>query len=108
MRSSDTLGSRLFGLMNIAAFVTWAMVLVLLIDSPADDFPYSRAAALISLCGFLVAFVLNSLFDDRGRFAWGFTVAEGVCALMTCVFWNDTLAPILIVVFMAGCGMRLG
>ena len=60
------------------------------------------------MCGFLVAFVLNSLFDDRGGFAWSFTVAEGACALLTCVFWTDTLAPILIVVFMAGCGMRLG
>jgi signal transduction histidine kinase len=101
---------RLFGGMIIAAYVTWAAVFVLLIDAPLSRFGGNRSAAIACLWGFLAAVVLKQLVE-RPKLNLPTALllaAEGVLALMVCLLWRDTYAPILAIVFMADCAMVLG
>ena len=99
---------RFLSLRNIAAYVTWLAVLVLLLDTPTSNFNGTRVLALACMCGFLAAFVLKVLLEQRGPLAQVLLAIEGICALLTCAYWPDMLAPILTVIFMADCGTVLG
>jgi signal transduction histidine kinase len=111
MDSSSGLLRRYFGAMNIAAYVTWVAILVLLFDGAPRHFLHTRAEPLLCLVAFLAVFVIKQAYDDRtprGWISWALVAVEGALALLTCVFWTPTsVAPILTIVFMADCGMVL-
>lgn len=98
--------------MNIAAYVTWTTLVVLLFDTPARFFLVGRLEALAFLVAFLVTFLVKQVFEERHpmpKITWALLVLEGLFALLTCIFWAPTsVAPILTIVFMADCGMMLG
>jgi signal transduction histidine kinase len=102
---------RFFGALNIAAYVTWLTLLLLLVDSGPRYFLYSRVEALVCLVAFLVVFVGKQIHDDRhpaSGITWALLTLEGLLALVTCVFWSPlSVAPILTIVFMADCGLML-
>lgn len=103
---------RFFGAMNIAAYVTWVALLVLLLDSAPRYLLRTQAEAMACLVAFLVVFVIKQLHDERrgtGWLTWALLALEGALALLTCVFWApSSVSPILIIIFMADCGMVLG
>jgi signal transduction histidine kinase len=103
---------RFFGALNIAAYVTWLALVVLLIDSAPRYFLYTKWHAFGCLAAFLVIFIAKQIHDDRvptSRLTWLLMALEGGVALLTCVFWTPTsVAPILTIVFMADCGLVLG
>ena len=101
---------RLFGAMIMAAYVTWAAVFVLLIDTPLSRFDGTRSAAIACVWAFLAVVVLKQLVE-RPKLNLPTSLllaAEGVLALLVCLFWRDTYSPILAIVFMADCAMVLG
>jgi signal transduction histidine kinase len=102
----------LFSTLNIAAYCTWAVLLVLLLDSPPQVFPQGRGAALACLVGFLVVFVGKQLRGNPyagGAALWLPLALEGALALLTCAFWSPrSVAPILTIMFMVDCGLALG
>jgi signal transduction histidine kinase len=112
MDSSSSLVGRYLGAMNIAAFVTWVAILVLLFDGEPRHFLYTRTEALVCLVAFLAVFVAKQVVEVRrpaSVIVWILLAVEGALALATCVFWTPTsVAPILTIVFMADCGMMLG
>jgi len=101
---------RLFGGMIVAAYITWAAVFVLLIDTPLSRFDGTRSAAIACAWGFLLVVVLKQ-WVERAKlnlFTAILLAAEGALALMVCYFWRDTYSPILAIVFMADAAMVLG
>lgn len=112
MESSGSLVRRYLGAMNIAAFVTWVAILVLLFDGQPRHFLYTRTEALVCLVAFLAAFMVKQAVEihrPTSVFVWILLAVEGALALITCVFWTpSSVAPILTIVFMADCGMMLG
>ncbi|HEX6639165.1 MAG TPA: sensor histidine kinase [Steroidobacteraceae bacterium] len=111
MSPAPTLG-RYFGAMNVAAFVTWLALMVLLFDAAPHFFLRTRAEAAACMVAFLVVFVVKEVHECRhGRsVTWGVLLAlEGAVVLLTNVFWAPFgYAPILTIMFMADCGMMLG
>ena len=98
--------------MNVAAYVTWVALLVLLYDSGPRYLLYTRVEALICLLVFLAIFLGKQIHDDRhpaSAVTWVLLALEGVAALAACVFWSPAgVSPILTIVFMADCGLMLG
>ena len=103
---------RFFGALNIAAYVTWLTLVVLLLDSQEEYFLVTKWHAFAYLVVFLAIFVAKQIHDDRmpmNRLTWFLLTLEGAVALLTCVFWAPTsVAPILTIVFMADAGLVLG
>ena len=103
---------RFFGALNVAAYITWLTLVVLLFDSPSRYFLVTKWHAFAYLVIFLAIFVLKQIHDDRvpmNRLTWALLALEGAVALLTCVFWSPTsVAPILTIVFMADAGLVLG
>jgi signal transduction histidine kinase len=103
---------RFFGALNIAAYVTWLTLVVLLFDSPSRYFLVTQWHAFAYLVVFLAIFVAKQIHDERApmnRLTWFLLALEGCVALLTCVFWSPTsVAPILTIVFMADAGLVLG
>ena len=103
---------RFFGALNIAAYVTWLALVVLLFDSPSRYFLVTKWHAFAYLVVFLAIFVAKQIHDDRApmtRLTWFLLTLEGLVAVLTCVFWSPTsVAPILTIVFMADAGLVLG
>ena len=96
------------GALNIAAYLTWLAILVLMLDSAPRHFLHTRYEALACLFGFLVVFVVKQA-RPGDRVSWPLLVLEGILALLTCVFWSPTtVAPILTIVFLVDCGLVLG
>jgi signal transduction histidine kinase len=96
--------------MIVAAYVTWAAVFILLIDSSMARFNGMRPAAIACMWGFLAVVVVKQLVE-RPKLNLPTALllaAEGVLALLVCTFWRDTYSPILAIVFMADCAMVLG
>jgi hypothetical protein len=112
METSGSLVRRYLGAMNIAAFVTWLAILVLLFDGQPRHFLYTRIEALVCLVAFLAVFMVKQAVEfhrPASVFVWVLLAVEGALALITCVFWTpSSVAPILTIVFMADCGMMLG
>jgi signal transduction histidine kinase len=112
MHSASSPLGRYFSAMNIAAYVTWAALMALLFDSHPRYLLISRVEAAASMVAFLVTFLVKQYHDERGSLGpvtWLLLALEGLLALATCVFWSPTsVAPVLIIVFMADCGMVLG
>ena len=112
MTSSTGPLARLFTGMNLAAYVTWVAVLVLLLDSAPRHLLRGRVEAIACLVGFLAVFVIKQLRSDqhrKGIVLWLMLAVEGALALLTCVFWSPGMvAPILTIVFVADCAMVLG
>src|SRR5262245_938315 len=110
MTSAWNVLRELFRPLNIAAYVTWFAVLVLLLDAPAQSFPGgSRLAALASMGVFLAAFVVKGNFAP-GRAHWSdypLLAVEGAAALGLCVAWHHSMTPVLTIVFIADCAMLL-
>lgn len=102
----------LFSTLSIAAYVAWAMLLVLLLDSPERFFSRTRVEAAACMVGFLLVFMAKQLVirqPGRGALVLVLLAIEGALALLTCIFWSPgTVAPILTIVFMADCGLVLG
>jgi signal transduction histidine kinase len=110
MERSPSRLRRLFGGLIMAAYVTWAAVFVLLLDTPESRFDGTRAAAIFCMCAFLAVVILKQLLE-KPQFDLPTAVllaAEGVLALAVCMLWKDTLSPILTIIFMADCAMVLG
>ena len=104
--SSNPLRPYIGGL-NFAAYLTWAVMLVLLIDGSPRFLLHTRAEAVACLVAFLVVFVVK-----QGRFfarvSWLMLGIEGALALLTTVFWSPaTVSPILTIVFIVDCGLEL-
>ena len=100
---------RLFSGMIVAAYITWVAVFVLLIDTPLHRFDGTRSAAITCLLGFLVVVVTKQLVE-RPKLDVPTALllaAEGVLALLACMFWRDTYSPILAIIFVADCAMVL-
>jgi len=98
----------LFQPMNIAAYVTWIAVFIVLIDAPLVDFrDGNRAVAIAVLTIFLVAFVVKRLVRP-GEPHWSdypLLALEGLTTLALCVVWARSMAPVLAIVFIADCAM---
>ena len=95
------------GALNVAAYLTWAVILVLLLDTPQRFLLHTRLEALGCLVAFLVVFVVKQS-RDGDRIFWLLLGLEGVLALLACVFWSPTtVAPILTIVFIVDCGLAL-
>jgi signal transduction histidine kinase len=103
---------RYLGAMNIAAYVTWSALMVLLFDSSQRMLLHSRAEAVACMVAFLAVFIVKQAHEDHAGMSTtcGVLLAvEGALALLTNVFWAPFgYAPILIIMFMADCGMVLG
>jgi len=96
------------GALNVAAYLTWAVILVLLLDTPQRFLLHTRLEAVACLVAFLVVFVVKQSRDGDPIF-WVLLGLEGVLALVTCVFWSPTtVAPILTIIFIVDCGLVLG
>jgi signal transduction histidine kinase len=112
MASFNSRLPRLFTGMNLAAYVTWVAVLVLLLDSAPRHFSKGRFEAIACLVAFLAVFVIKQLRSDahrNGFVLWLLLAVEGALALLICVFWSPGMvSPILTIVFMADCAMVLG
>ena len=103
---SDPLRPYIGGL-NIAAYLTWAVMLVLLLDTSPRNLLFTRADAVACLVAFLVVFV-GKQTRNRDRIYWLLLGVEGVLALLINVFWSPaTVAPILTIVFIVDCGLEL-
>lgn len=102
---------RYFGAMNVAAFVTWLALMVLLFDSPERYFLHSRAEAVACMVAFIAVFIIKQFHEHRADSVTtcGVLLAvEGALALLTNVFWAPFgYAPIVAIMFMADCGMML-
>ncbi|HUQ09699.1 MAG TPA: sensor histidine kinase [Steroidobacteraceae bacterium] len=102
---------RYLGAMNLAAYFTWSALMVLLIDSPERLLLHSRAEAVVCLVAFMVVFLVKQAHDEHTGMSTtcGVLLAvEGALALLTNVFWAPFgYAPILVIMFMADCGMVL-
>jgi signal transduction histidine kinase len=101
---------RLLSGMNLAAYVTWVAVLVLVLDSTAREFPFGKSAALAVLVAFLASFIVREFVPrDASRLLHALLIGiEGLLALAICVVWRDTMSPVLTIMFLADCGMTLG
>ncbi|MEO8018647.1 MAG: histidine kinase [Pseudomonadota bacterium] len=98
--------------LNIAAYITWLTVLVLLLDAPPHNLARTRAEAFACMTGFLAVFVFKQLRGASGREnagLWMLLALEGVLALLTCLFWSPaSVSPILTIIFVADCAFVLG
>jgi len=103
---SDPLRPYIGGL-NVAAYLTWAVILVLLMDASPRSLLHTRADAVACLVAFLVVFVVKQSRQCDWLF-WLLLGLEGVLALLTNVFWSPgSVAPILTIVFIVDCGLVL-
>ncbi len=96
--------------MIVAAYVTWAAVFILLLDTKVARFDGMRSVAIACMLGFLAVVVAKQLVE-RPKLNVPTALllaAEGVLALLVCTFWRDTYSPILAIIFMADCAMVLG
>lgn len=111
MSSAHTFG-RYFDAMNVAAFVTWLALMVLLLAGPPQHFLQTRIEAVACMVAFLVVFIVKEVHECRygPSVTWRVMLAvEGALVLLTNVFWAPFgYAPILTIMFMADCGMVLG
>jgi signal transduction histidine kinase len=102
---------RYLGAMNIAAFFTWLVLMVLLFDSPQRFFLASRLEAAGCLVAFIAIFIIKQRHEDPATLSVTCALLfalEGALALLTNVFWAPFgYAPILLIMFMADCGMSL-
>jgi signal transduction histidine kinase len=98
----------LFRPLNIAAYVTWIAVLIVLMDSPTQGFrDGSRTAAIAVMLVFLFAFVTKVLLRPCGPH-WSdypLLAVEGFATLALCVVWAHSMAPVLAIIFIADCAM---
>jgi len=96
------------GGLNIAAYLTWLVMLVLLLDTSPRSLLHTRVEALACLVAFLAVFVIKQSRQEDWLF-WLLLGLEGILALLTCVFWSPgSVAPILTIVFIVDCGLMLG
>src|SRR3954464_4106944 len=98
----------LFQPLNIAAYVTWLAVFIVMIDSPLREFPAGgRAAAVGVMLAFLVAFILKTLIRPNGPHwsDYALLAVEGLATLALCMVWVQSMAPVLAIVFIADCAM---
>jgi len=96
------------GALNVAAYLTWAAILVLLLDSHPRFLRHTRLEVVACLLAFLVVFVLKQSREKDWIF-WVLLALEGLLALLTNVFWSPVaVAPILTIVFIVDCGLVLG
>jgi signal transduction histidine kinase len=102
---------RYLGAMNLTAFFTWVVLMVLLFASPPRFFLSSRVEAAAGLMAFLAVFILKQRHEDSARLSVTCALVfalEGALALVTIVFWAPFgYAPILLIMFMADCAMLL-
>lgn len=102
---------RYLGAMNLTAFFTWLVLMVLLFASSPRFFLISRVEAAASLMAFLAVFVIKQRHEDSSPLSVTCALLfalEGLLALVTIVFWAPFgYAPILLIMFMADCGMLL-
>ena len=101
---------RLLSGMNLAAYVTWVAVFVLVLDSAPREFPFGKSTALAVMFAFLASFVFREFVPkDAPRPLQATLIAlEGLLALAICVVWRDTMSPVLTIMVLADCGMTLG
>jgi len=96
--------------LNMAAYVTWFAVLVVLISTPENRFLFgNRELPLACLVIFLGAFVGKQLISP-GRPHWSdypLLAVEALATLALCVVWPRDMAPVLAIVFIADCAMVL-
>jgi signal transduction histidine kinase len=96
--------------MIVAAYITWAAVFILLLDSNVARFDGMRSAAIACMVGFLAVVVVKQLVEGpKLNLPTALLLAaEGTLAMLVCTFWRDTYSPILAIIFMADCAMVLG
>ena len=110
MSSVQRVLRNLFQPLNVAAYFTWLAVFNFLLESPAGRFRHhDRGAALAVLIAFLIAFVGKGVLPP-GQRHWSdypLLAVEGMTALVLCILWPGSMAPVLTVIFIAGCAMLL-
>lgn len=103
---------RLFGGMIIAAYLTWTAVFVILLDWPESRLDGTRTETMAVMLAFLATVILKQFIERPAAqptlAVYALLFLEGVLALLACVFWRDSVAPILTIIFIADCGMLLG
>ena len=100
----------LFDPMNIAAYVTWIAVFIVLLDSPPQAFPEGNSVTSVAaMTVFLAAFIVKILVRPDGPH-WSdypLLAVEGLATLALCLTWPRNMAPILAIVFIADCAMLM-
>jgi len=98
----------LFQPLNVAAYVTWLAVFIILVDSPAAEFPGGdRSTAIAVLASFLVAFMVKALLAPEPRH-WAYYLllaVEAAATLALCLVWPRSMAPVLSIIVIVACAM---